>query len=382
MITIEGGYKTLRVFEISNLIESLKAKRISLRTSQLFFSAVALIATYEAHKRSRTKNFRRAGEITQFSISKLSELSGLSEGAVKCELRKLKKLGLITIEKGEIRISQEVEESETLALLSGGRSIKRPVPIPRYVLRFLAKAQTKSMVLTTLAYMVRGLTITRVGEIKTSGTVKASWISEVTDLSIRSVKASRAKLIAVEIISKDESSTQVKLNRTGSYFSVITVRKAVDKSDSARVIFAPPIVKNSPEFAPPYKDKKTPYGSKNQKSTSGFLIKRVGEGERKPTINNIVIEDLQSFYRTEELYFQAVKANWINDSENSFLDFLAAAIRAKSQKDADQVRLFVAIVKKKLFHFITNEQEERARKGIQKFRYGAELPEEMRRLVA
>ncbi len=246
MITIEGGYKTLRVFEISNLFESLSAKRISLRTSQVFFSVVALIATYEAHKRSRKKDFRRVGEIVQFSISKLSELSKLSEGAVQSELRKLKKLGLITIEKGEIKVSQEIEESETLEILSGGRSIKRPVPIPRYVLRFLAKAQTKSMVLTTLAYMVRGLTITRAGEIKTSGTVKASWISEVTKLSIRSVKASRAKLIAVEIISKDHSSTQVKLNRTGSYFSVITTRNLVDNSASARVIFAPPIVKKSP----------------------------------------------------------------------------------------------------------------------------------------
>ncbi len=382
MITIEGGYKTLRVFEISNLFESLKAKRISLRTSQVFFSVVALIATYEAHKRSRTKNFRRVGEITRFSISKLTELSGLSEGAVKSELRRLKNLGLISIERGEIRISQEIEESETLNLLSAGRSVKRPVPIPRYALRFLAKAQTKSMVLTTLAYMVRGLTITRAGEIKTSGTVKASWIANVTGLSIRSVKASRAKLIAVEIISKDESSTQIKLNRTGSYFSVITARKAVDKSDSSRVIFAPPILKKSPEFAPPYKDKKTPYGSKNQKSTSGFLIKEGGGGERNPTINNIVIEDLQSFYRTEELYRLAVKAHWIADSENSFLNWMAAAVRAKSQKDADQVRLFVAIIKRKLFHFITSEQEERARRAIQKFRYGAELTEEVRRLVA
>jgi hypothetical protein len=250
-------------------------------------------------------------------------------------------------------------------------------------LRFLAKAQTKSMVLTTLAYMVRGLTITRAGEIKTSGTVKASWISEVTELSIRSVKAARAKLIDLEMISKDESSTQVKLNRTGSYFSVITARKSVDKSDSARVIFAPPIVKKSPEFAPPYKDKKTPYGSKNQKSTSGFLIKRVGGEERKPTINNIVIEDLQSFYRTEELYFQAVKANWINDSENNFMNFLAAAVRAKTLKNGDSVKVFVAIVRKKLFAHITVAEEERARAAVRKFRYGADfVSEEVMKLVA
>ncbi len=169
MAAIEGGYKTLRVFEVSNLFESLNSKRISLRTSQIFFSAVALIATYEAHKRSRTKNFRRVGEITRFSISKLSELSKLSEGAVKSELRRLKKLGLISIERGEIRISQEIEESETLNLLSAGRSIKRPVPIPRSILRFLAKAQTKSMVLTTLAYMVRGLKSQGQGRLKLPG---------------------------------------------------------------------------------------------------------------------------------------------------------------------------------------------------------------------
>jgi hypothetical protein len=164
---------------------------------------------------------------------------------------------------------------------------------------------------------------------------------------------------------------------------VITTKKAVDKSEGGRVIFAPPTVKKSPDFAPPYKDKKTPYGSKDQKSESGFLIKKVGGGEGKPILNNIVIEDLQSFYRTEELYFQAIKANWINDSENNFLNFLAAAVRAKTLKSGDPVRVFVGIVKKKYFMHITQAEEERARAAIKKFRYGAEsTPDEVMRLVA
>ena len=93
-------------------------------------------------------------------------------------------------------------------------------------------------------------------------------------------------------------------------------------------------------------------------------------------------EDFESYYRTEELYFQAVKAGWINDSENSFLNFLAAAIRAKTLKNVDSVRVFVAIVRKKYFTHITQVEEDRARAAIKKFRYGTEAaPNEVMKLI-
>ena len=116
--------------------------------------------------------------------------------------------------------------------------------------------------------------------------------------------------------------------------------------------------------------------------SSGVFIKPV-EKEKPPTIKNITPDDFKSFYRTEELYFQAVKAKWVTDSENSFLNWMSAAVRAKTLTNGDSVRVFVGIVKKKLFTHITQSEEERARAAIKKFRYGVEsASEELMKLVA
>ena len=81
----------------------------------------------------------------------------------------------------------------------------------------------------------------------------------------------------------------------------------------------------------------------------GVFIKPV-EKEKPPTIKNITFDDFKSFYRTEELYFQAVKAKWVTDSENSFLNWMSAAVRAITIKNGDSLRVFVGIVRKKTFY--------------------------------
>ena len=371
MNEIEGGYKTLRVFEIAKIFNALQNKRVSLSAARVFFSTMALVACYEAHKRSKTGSFKRSRGEGCFSISKLCELASLTEKDVRRELRLLSKQNLISIERGKLSLTDTVIESHTLDDLAGGRSIKRPVPIPRSMLRFLSRVQTKSLMLTTLCYLVRGLTITMTGEIKKVGSVKASWIASVAGMSLRSVRLARAKLIKLEMISKDESSTQWKLNRTGAYFSVITTLKAVENPESPRVISAPPIAKIVPIFAPPIENKKTPYGSKYQKTEAGVFSKREVENRvllMRPTIQNVQKEDLEQFSRSDELYHQACEAGLIKNSEASYLNWFGAAVRAKSAKKGDAAKIFMGIVRKNLWMNITQEQEDRARAGINRYR--------------
>jgi hypothetical protein len=405
----KSGYKTITPTEFSNVLFTISNNALSLKGMRVYFACFSLVAIREAANRSQNEKSKKRGGVTpSFRLKEISKLTGLSERIIKKELFTLKHLGILSFSDSEIVILKTslTGSEDLLSMLSGNRSSKRPIPIPRSIIRFLAKCEKLSTAKALIAYLLRGLSLSRNGEIKGQGSVKCSWIAETIELSLRSVKSARKELLEIEIITPDTGSHQWKLNKTGAYFTInlnwkehsglsgnkkaefktpeliILCSNPVDNSESTPSHFAPPLSQKCTNFAPPYKDKKTPYGSKDQKSTSGLLTKRVGGGERKTTINNIVIEDLQSFYRTEELYRQAVKAHWIAASENNFLNWMAAAVRAKSQKDADQVRLFVAIIKRKLFHFITSEQEERARRAIQKFRYGAELTEEMRRLVA
>jgi hypothetical protein len=130
---------------------------------------------------------------------------------------------------------------------------------------------------------------------------------------------------------------------------------------------APRKQESTPQFAPPESNKKLPSGSRYQKLT-GPERPGVKNGEGKgPSIRNIQLEDLLSFSRTEELYRQAVGIGLIKHSENQALNWLGAAVRAKSVA-GDPVRVFAGIVRKGLWQNITQEQEERARTALCRYR--------------
>ncbi len=411
----KSGYKTITPIELCNVLYLLDEEKLSKRALQVYFACFSLVAIREAAKRSLSKNPKKGVFVPSYRLKELSRATMLSESAIKKELKTLESLELLRFTESEIKISKTpITGSEELLLtLSCSRSSKRPIPIPRSMLRFLSKCEKISTVKTLLAYLLRGLSLSRTGEITAKGSVKSSWIAETMNLSLRSVKSARKELIELGIITADTNSHQCKLNRTGAYFTINLewvekkeeiiigqnmpeisnyqskkTDKAVDNLPVKQSEFAPLEPQKCPNFAPPYKDKKTLNRSKYQgtqsgaSNTSGVFTKQAGE-EKPATIKNIIFDDFKSFFRTEELYTQAVKAGWIADSENNFLNWVAAAVRAKTLTKGDPVRVFVGIVRKKLFTHITLAEEERARAAIKKFRYGADLvSEEVMRLVA
>ena len=135
---------------------------------------------------------------------------------------------------------------------------------------------------------------------------------------------------------------------------------------------APPRAKKGLQFAPPYKDLKTSYEIKNQKTKSRALnLPGVCKANtaREPNLRDVRPEDLKSFVRTRELFLQAVKAGWLRGSESDFLNWMAAAIRANTAKKVrDPVRVFVSIVRGKRWELISQAQEDRARLLIGQYR--------------
>jgi hypothetical protein len=79
------------------------------------------------------------------------------------------------------------------------------------------------------------------------------------------------------------------------------------------------------------------------------------------------VEDLRCFSRAEALYWQAVDSGLISHSEANALNWLGAAARATSV-NGDAVRVFVGIVRRRLWKHITHEQEERARRALVRYR--------------
>lgn len=384
---VQSGYKTITPAECGSLIHALNEKRISYRAVRVYFACLSLIAIRDAAKRSSKRMTGAGRESQRYRVAELCSLTGLPEEAIRRELRSLTRSGILSFSESSIAIHCGSPASDTAVsmALAGKRSCKRPVPVPRSVLRFLARSQKAALGKTTLAYLFRGMAIDRTsGEVRGVGTVKASWIADVMNLSLRSAKAARRELIALGFITKDTGSVQRKLNRDGAYFRIdlswgtrprcVASRSQRSGTGSAqrvaKAVIAPRKVRKNPDFAPPMKEMKTPYGSKDQKAwtakPSGVSSKpdRVGE----PSIRNVQREDLMSYSRTESLYRQAVKVSWVEDSEASLLNWMSAAVRAKCCRARDPVRVFVGIVKRGLWNYITEADEERARRAIVRYR--------------
>jgi hypothetical protein len=69
-------------------------------------------------------------------------------------------------------------------------SFSRRIPVPRRLVRFLAKGCSRVALATMLGHLFRCLYY-RQGHYRAEGLSKASWIAEVFGVSLRAVKTAR-----------------------------------------------------------------------------------------------------------------------------------------------------------------------------------------------
>ncbi len=383
---LHGGYKTHRVLQIGNLLSAFRSEKVSLRALRLYLAALVIVAAREAAKRSRPHEHGKRNVTPRYLQEELARLTGCPLRRVRGELRSLERAGLLLFSETEITFTETPlpGADSLIEMLSGSRTPARPVPLPRPILRYLARCRRPGTILTTLCYCIRGLSLGRGGELRERGTAKASWIAEVTGQTVRSVRNARAELLELGLISDDEGSKQWKLNRDGAYFTVNlawTGPKPVDSSLPPCTEFSLPTAGNGPNFSPPYEDMKTPIGfqtPETRHAESSGVCKANEERNsarrdifrtnsvKNPTLKAIRVEDLRRLSSIRALFQQANSAGWIDTGEASFLNFVGAAVRATRIQSRDPVRVFVTIVRRKLWHHITQEQELRAREVIRR----------------
>jgi hypothetical protein len=367
MQKIEGGFVLINRPALVSLIDQISTKSISLDKAKAVLGLLEMKSIRKAAESLKPK-FKQGKVIPNYSAQELSKISGL-----KSSKKYLK----------EMLLADEL-------LTQKGRLL----PVPRRIIRFLAQAEKKSFLLVTLSYIERGLSLQK-AEIKNAGTYKASQIAERTGLSLRSVRTVRAELLNLRILTPDTTRYQRKLNRDGAYFTInlswaeVTNRKGsegiiknpvaekvtVSNCSAESRVIAPLLVKNSPKISPPYRNKITSKELRNQKTQdrssnlSGVYTTNFGKEKiQAPKIYDVKKEDLESFGRTETLYFQAIKRGLIENSEASAINFLAAAVRARSVEAGDSVKVFMGIIRKKLWKNIRMADEDRALLALRKYR--------------
>ncbi len=374
------GYKTISLTELCNGVGAFLSGAISLETLRVYLGCFEILAIREAARHSQTKKREKGTHLVRYQPSELQRLlPGSTEVGIMKALKKLRKIQLLTFSESSITVSQSLLPfgREMLSRVGDGRCETRLIPVPRTLLRYLCSVETKTLLLTTLGYVVRGLSLSpKTRSIKSRGTAKATWIADVFSLSERSVRYARRELIKMSLLSEDTTKSQRKLNRDGAYFEMNLLWGRVHKEESQ---IAPPPAKNTPQIAPPIRDLETSYGSRDQKTSPGLLKKE--ESEAPPTLRDVKRRDLNEFPRTKALYEEAVERGMIKPSQAAFLSWVSAAVRAKTTATNDPVKVFVGIVRRGLFHHVTNEQEERARQAIVRYQGVTPLPSRVQNMV-
>lgn len=290
----------------------------------------------------------------------VGELSGLVRGGGKHfrpSLRRLEARGLISW--GESSVTFPKPEA-------GPRDERRLVPVPRRTLRFLASCPRPVVAATALGHLVRCLYY-RGGVCLPRGSCKASWVSETFGVDLRSVKAARKHLAGLGWLRLADSPHWHR-QRWGQT-AVINLAWRCNAAGRDAGAESPPLaVRKSRGLPPPESHEKLP--SESSRNQELKALERSGVctgGGEPPSLADVRVEDLMQFSRTEALYRQAVARGWVRHSESQALGWVGAAVRAKSVP-GDPVRVFVAIVRKGLWHHVSNEQEERARAAMARYR--------------
>lgn len=359
---LQDGYKLISAEQLVGALDALNEREITFRAFRAFIGCFELVAIREAAERSNPNSGKRLQR--RFLRSELAQLVGAKEGtSLGRELSSLRAAGLVTFTEGAIECASRTGRSGQILGLLGSRGGKRLVPVPRQVLKFLARCSRPALAKTMVAYLLRGLALERSGNIKSAGTVKVSWICRLCQVSERAARAARAELIRLGWITKDTGSFQRKLNRDGAYFVINPAWRRVVKR------FAPRHPEKCTQSAPPIEKPETPYGSKNQKAAqpqraeTGVCKANEGEVSRVPTLRNICLSDLQRLSRLRVLYAQATAAKWLTHSDANFRNFVAAAARA-TRVHGDAVRVFIGLVRRGLWHHLTSADEDRAIRAL------------------
>jgi len=335
---LEGGYISVQLLELLNIISLKQCEKLSFLALRTYLACRLLL---ESRKFSK-------GRVC-FGLPELSSrLGGVTDKRLKGALQELSRVGVLTFTEAEISFSSVLcDEARPLAQVIGTKP-ERPIPIPRRILRLLVREQKSAVVIATLVHLIRCLF--KHGErVRGRGLVSAEWVARVFGISTRSVYLAR-KWMKEQGILKTVEVHQFVLNRFGGCYQVIIPKVGTKFAGlKKRLLKKSFLINQKPK----------------NRTKAGFLDRK--RGREAP--REILPEELKRISTVLELYQHATRAGWVPESEANRLNVVASAIRAIRVCDEPlrQVRIFIGLIKKQLWNFITGEQEEAARVALRKY---------------
>ena len=251
--------------------------------------------------------------------------------------------------------------------LPGSRSQKgsgggRLVPIPRPMLRYLARNTGRAFIATALGHLIRCLYF-RGGKCISGGYCKSSWVADTFGVSLRPVKEARAKLSSMGFLVSLQAD-QLRLNRFGSPVLVNLSWAPITESASRSVkstTESAPLRTQESSFLRKRSDHQKPARTPDP---TGVFDRKI----RKPSMRDVKVSDLEKSDQLAALFVDAERRGLVKRCEADQLAFFAAAERAKRVATRNIAGCFAQMVRKGWFSYAAQEDEDRARKRLTTFR--------------
>ena len=360
-----GGFVFIPASELIRAWDCYQRGVIALRDLRVWFAAHEQLARRTAAQLDDER-------LPHFTEQELQRLVGGK--AVKASLRRLEGSRLLAWTKSSLRFANAAKarlgaESGLLARLSLVKNQARLVPVPRCWIRLLAQTGTSAVIAVLLGLMLQGLYY-RDGQCVAWGRAKSSWMACLFGLDVRNIKRARRHLLTLGLM-LDAPDDRWKRQRWGGAFTLNLAWSRPDSYSTARPSSPPPTAEIRPDSPPPVSDRNLPSEINNQKLGSagpaGICVEKgIGEEQKPPTWKHVERGDLSDTARLLSLFEQAARKGDVSGSEHGRLLFVTAAEHASCRGTRNAPGLFVHLVKRKLWHYCTQDDEEAARARIKR----------------
>lgn len=368
-----GGFHFVSVVELASAWWAYSEGLIRIADLRAWF------ACHEAN--ARRCGGKGRGE-PRFNLDEIRGLTGVPVSKLRGSIGRLEAAGLLSWSESALSFGDGSGLGPGFAaFLSGLPNNARRVPVPRRIVRLIAGGSRPALIACILGHLLRCLYY-RKGLVEPKGRCKASWVAETFGVSLRRVKEARAELLRLGWLVSEEA-PQWALNRWGAWVSINLDWHRLDgvSESGGEPKSAPPRADSVPKSAPPESDEKPLRESKNQKPASGgpsgFSNSEGQGGENPPTLRDVVPADLRDTGRLLELHAEAVGLGLVGGSFPDRLKFVAAAEHARVIGTKNPCGLFVRLVRGKLWHFLTHDDEDAANLRLKRHLFGEPRREEL-----
>lgn len=379
---IAGGFRKITTHQLALAWWLYDSKHLSKRALRVWFALHEIAERRECHARSAGEAPRKR---PQFDVGEVSQLVGgagtkKALKALTSDLRRLSRLGLVSVSSSQIVFAQSVDQvnvadlSGFWAMLAQIQNKGRAVPVPRRMLRALAGGYGRAVTAVIIATLIRSLFWHKeTGQFRIDGRTKGSWIAQAFNVSRRAVTDAYAHLIEIGWLEELHAPAWM-LNRFGAHHA-IDVAWASGAGAAKDTGIASPSPKNAPQSASPLLDRSLPPSEESKKTsiparrpaTPAGVRNYANSGGAGPSLRDVTAKNLDSTDDLLALYEQAVVKGLISRSDASLLDFMAYAERARARGGRPGA-LFTWLVTKAKREFISAVDDERAAERLRTHR--------------